>query len=83
MGMHTTNRKPDIVFVVLDTHRLDRLGCYGYHRASLTLCKQILGKRKLTELLPWLDRLLTNTCYITNGTTEVGDTGGAETLCGG
>ena len=28
---NTTNR-PDIVFVVLDTHRLDRLGCYGYSR---------------------------------------------------
>ena len=30
--MHTTDRKPNIVFVVLDTHRRDRLGCYGYHR---------------------------------------------------
>jgi arylsulfatase A-like enzyme len=24
--------KPDIVFIVLDTHRVDRLGCYGYRR---------------------------------------------------
>ena len=22
--------KPDIIFIVLDTHRVDRLGCYGY-----------------------------------------------------
>ena len=28
----TTGRSPDIVFIVLDTHRLDRLGCYGYKR---------------------------------------------------
>ncbi len=25
---------PDIFFVVLDTHRLDRLGCYGYGRGT-------------------------------------------------
>lgn len=27
-------RKPHIVLVVLDTHRWDRLGCYGYPRAT-------------------------------------------------
>jgi uncharacterized sulfatase len=26
--------KPDIVFIVLDTHRVDRLGCYGYPRGT-------------------------------------------------
>ena len=30
--MPNSKNKPDIVFVVLDTHRLDRLGCYGYSR---------------------------------------------------
>ncbi len=25
-------KKPNILFIVLDTHRVDRLGCYGYHR---------------------------------------------------
>jgi arylsulfatase A-like enzyme len=33
-GMHTTQHKPNIIFVVLDTHRLDRLGCYGYSRET-------------------------------------------------
>ncbi|MFP3896982.1 MAG: sulfatase [Anaerolineales bacterium] len=28
--MCAVERKPNIVFVVLDTHRWDRLGCYGY-----------------------------------------------------
>ena len=27
-------RKPNIVIVLLDTHRLDRLGCYGYRRGT-------------------------------------------------
>jgi arylsulfatase A-like enzyme len=27
-----THQKPDVVFIVLDTHRVDRLGCYGYKR---------------------------------------------------
>lgn len=27
-----TDQRPDIVFVVLDTHRADRLGCYGNQR---------------------------------------------------
>ena len=26
--------KPNIVFIVLDTHRVDRLGCYGYSRGT-------------------------------------------------
>ena len=26
------DQRPDIVFVVLDTHRADRLGCYGNER---------------------------------------------------
>ena len=30
--MPSNGRKPNIVFVVLDTHRWDRLGCYGYSR---------------------------------------------------
>jgi arylsulfatase A-like enzyme len=30
--MRTTEHKPDIVFIVLDTHRVDRMGCYGYAR---------------------------------------------------
>lgn len=30
--MLTTSTKPDIVFIVLDTHRADRLSCYGYPR---------------------------------------------------
>lgn len=32
--MGSTDRRPDIVFVVLDTHRWDRLGCYGYPRPT-------------------------------------------------
>jgi uncharacterized sulfatase len=28
--MSTKNQKPNVVFIVLDTHRVDRLGCYGY-----------------------------------------------------
>jgi len=27
-------KKPNIVFIVLDTHRADRLGCYGYTRKT-------------------------------------------------
>ena len=30
--MTAAQHKPNIVFVVLDTHRVDRLGCYGYTR---------------------------------------------------
>lgn len=30
--MPTTSTKPDIVFIVLDTHRADRMSCYGYPR---------------------------------------------------
>ncbi len=30
--MLTTSTRPDIVFLVLDTHRADRLSCYGYPR---------------------------------------------------
>jgi arylsulfatase A-like enzyme len=29
---HMNPKKPNIVFIVLDTHRVDRLGCYGYHK---------------------------------------------------
>jgi len=32
--MASMDRKPNIVFVVLDTHRWDRLGCYGYNRGT-------------------------------------------------
>jgi arylsulfatase A-like enzyme len=32
--MRTAERKPNIVFIVLDTHRLDRLGCYGCPRGT-------------------------------------------------
>ncbi|MFO7917188.1 MAG: sulfatase [Anaerolineae bacterium] len=32
--MHAVEYKPNIVFVVLDTHRWDRLGCYGYSRGT-------------------------------------------------
>jgi arylsulfatase A-like enzyme len=27
-------QKPNVVFIVLDTHRVDRLGCYGYGRGT-------------------------------------------------
>jgi arylsulfatase A-like enzyme len=30
--MFTNRHLPNIVFIVLDTQRSDRLGCYGYHR---------------------------------------------------
>lgn len=30
--MPTAKHQPHIVFIVLDTHRVDRLGCYGYGR---------------------------------------------------
>jgi arylsulfatase A-like enzyme len=30
--MPAAQHRPNIVFVVLDTHRVDRLGCYGYTR---------------------------------------------------
>jgi uncharacterized sulfatase len=32
--MRFSDRKPHIIFVVLDTHRWDRLGCYGYPRGT-------------------------------------------------
>lgn len=32
--MCVAERKPNIVFIVLDTHRWDRLGCYGYSRGT-------------------------------------------------
>lgn len=28
------DQKPNILFIVLDTHRVDRLGCYGYSRGT-------------------------------------------------
>ena len=28
------NSRPDIVLLVLDTHRVDRLSCYGYPRET-------------------------------------------------
>jgi len=32
--MQHIEHKPNIVFVVLDTHRADRIGCYGYRRGT-------------------------------------------------
>jgi arylsulfatase A-like enzyme len=32
--MYNTETKPHIVLIVLDTHRSDRLGCYGYRRGT-------------------------------------------------
>ena len=32
--MSMAGKRPNIVFVVLDTHRWDRLGCYGYARGT-------------------------------------------------
>ncbi|MBN1934294.1 MAG: sulfatase-like hydrolase/transferase, partial [Anaerolineae bacterium] len=32
--MHTTDQTCNIVLIVLDTHRLDRIGCYGYNRGT-------------------------------------------------
>jgi uncharacterized sulfatase len=32
--MSSSKYKPNIVLIVLDTHRLDRLGCYGYPRGT-------------------------------------------------
>ena len=32
--MPRTEHQPHIVFIVLDTHRVDRLGCYGYKRGT-------------------------------------------------
>ena len=32
--MQITKRAPNIVFIVLDTHRRDRMGCYGYPRGT-------------------------------------------------
>ncbi len=29
-----TTQKPHVIFIVLDTHRADRLGCYGYPRGT-------------------------------------------------
>lgn len=34
VGMYSAHRKPDILLVVLDTHRRDRLGCYGCSRRA-------------------------------------------------
>ncbi len=32
--MSNSNPNPNIIFIVLDTHRVDRLGCYGYGRGT-------------------------------------------------
>ncbi len=32
--MRSIDKRPTIVFIVLDTHRWDRLGCYGYPRGT-------------------------------------------------
>ena len=32
--MPTSLARPDIVFIILDTHRVDRLSCYGYPRQT-------------------------------------------------
>ena len=32
--MPSKSTKPDIVFIVLDTHRADRMSCYGYPRQT-------------------------------------------------
>ena len=32
--MPTASLKPNIIYIVLDTHRVDRIGCYGYPRGT-------------------------------------------------
>jgi uncharacterized sulfatase len=49
MGLTEHRRKPSIVFVVLDTHRWDRLGCYGYPRGTSPNLDAFAGQATLFE----------------------------------
>ncbi|MCA9980938.1 MAG: sulfatase, partial [Anaerolineales bacterium] len=40
---------PDIIFIVLDTHRADRLGCYGYQRPTSPNLDQFAAQAVLFE----------------------------------
>ena len=42
-------RKPNIVLIVLDTHRADRLGCYGYGRNTSPNLDAFAAKSTLFE----------------------------------
>jgi uncharacterized sulfatase len=47
--MLAADRRPDIVFVVLDTHRADRMGCYGYDRGTSPHLDAFAGRATLFE----------------------------------
>ena len=41
--------KPNILFIVLDTHRVDRLGCYGYSRGTSPNLDKLANSATLFE----------------------------------
>jgi arylsulfatase A-like enzyme len=47
--MLRTSIKPDIVFIVLDTHRADRLSCYGYPRDTTPYIDEFAESATLFE----------------------------------
>ena len=47
--MPTKLARPDIVFIVLDTHRVDRLSCYGYSRSTTPHIDEFAANATLFE----------------------------------
>jgi len=44
-----SQKNPNIVFIVLDTHRVDRLGCYGYPRGTSPNLDKLASQATLFE----------------------------------
>jgi arylsulfatase A-like enzyme len=77
-----TTTKPDIVFIVLDTHRADRLSCYGYPRDTTPNIDEFAEGATLFEraivpgqwTIPSHASLFTGEYPTTHMTTQIHDT---------
>ena len=78
--------KPDIVFIVLDTHRADRLSCYGYPRDTTPHMDEFAGGATLFEraivpaqwTIPSHASLFTGEYPTTHMATQIYDTLGGD-----
>jgi arylsulfatase A-like enzyme len=76
-----TNRKPDILLIVLDTLRADRLSCYGYERETSPYLDAFAGTGVLFEraispaqwTIPAHASFFTGEYPTTHGTTQIYD----------
>jgi arylsulfatase A-like enzyme len=84
--MLTTSTKPDIVFIVLDTHRADRLSCYGYPRDTTPHIDEFVESAALFEraivpaqwTIPSHASLFTGEYPTTHMTTQIHDVLGED-----